>query len=44
MLELLKLLITKKNGFTCRVLLPGQVFAYPVSKQKRQIAILIDID
>ena len=44
MLELLRLLITKKSGFNCRVLVPGQVFAYPVSANKRQIAILIDID
>lgn len=43
MIELLKLL-TAKNGFTCRVLMPGQVFAYPVKPGKRQIAILIDLD
>lgn len=41
MLELLKLLFTKK-GFTCRVLLPGSVFASPINKKK--LIIIIDLD
>lgn len=43
MFELMKLLMGK-HGFTCRVLLPGQVAAFPVAPGKRQVMVLIDLD
>lgn len=42
MFELLKLILSKR-GFTCRVMMPGQVIAYPV-KGKRQLMVIVDLD